>query len=88
MANNILDYVNEVSPIDPNREDNLLVKNLRETFYNPPKYVPREEPSYETCERVLIRGMYRGQKCFGKREVQSASGKWFCRACMNLKGKD
>ena len=66
----LLDLINTVSPIDEARDDHLLVKAMRETIYNPPKYKSRPEPDYETCDYVFTKGMYRGEKCHGKRDKQ------------------
>lgn len=70
--------------LDETRDDYLLVKALRETMYNPPEYKARPEPDYETCERVMKKGMYAGQKCHGKREKQLENGKWYCEKCSKM----
>lgn len=82
----LLDFVNRVLPLDETRDDYLLIKQIRETIYNPPGYVPRPEPEHETCEWIFTAGMYRGERCHGKREKQSQNGRWYCEGCFKKKG--
>lgn len=80
----LLDEVNKAHPLDENDPAYLLHVAIRKSAYDPPKYVPRPEPDYETCERVMIRGMNAGKKCHGKREIQLENGKWYCERCSKL----
>ena len=84
MSNPILDAINASSPLDQTQKDYDLVKALRNTIYNPPEYKARPEPDYETCERIMKKGMQAGKTCPGRREKQLDNGKWYCEKCSRL----
>ena len=71
--------INTSGPLDEN-----LINALRNTIYNPPECKERVEPDYETCERIMRKGMYAGKTCHYKRVKQLENGKWYCEMCSKL----
>jgi len=43
----------------------------------PPQYIPRQNPTFETCAYIFKRGMYHGERCYNK----PIDGKRYCNEC-------